>query len=186
MVTPVPWIFRPGLNAMPRESPRRDHQQHCRQQQQYRDSSHWEIKGWERVSGDVWKVTLPASFFGDFNPFADEIRGDWFDGRGRKHHTGAVYLNGNWLVEAAEKDDLFLPPGQKPAWLAGPDEYLLNVAWWRPEEPASSPAVSVDAIVDRQGTRNAPCEEGGKCVGFIRANDWILFDAADFAATVAR
>jgi len=141
-----------------------------------------EIKGWERVSGDVWKVTLPASFFGDFNPFADEIRGGWFDGRGRKHHTGAVYLNGDWLVEAAEKDDLFLPPGQKPAWLAGPDEYLLNVAWWRPEEPASSPAVSVDAIVDRQGTRNAPCEEGGKCVGFIRANDWILFDAADFGS----
>lgn len=139
-----------------------------------------EIKGWEQVSGDVWKVTLPTSFFGDFNPFADEIRGDWFDGRGRKHHTGAVYLNGEWLIEAAAKEDLFLPPDQKPAWLAAPDEYLLNVAWWRPAKPASGSAVSVDRIVNRQGTRNAPCEEGGECVGFIRAHDWILFDAVDF------
>ncbi|HOK88473.1 MAG TPA: carbohydrate-binding protein [Candidatus Hydrogenedentes bacterium] len=137
------------------------------------------VKGWERVAGDVWKVTLPAAFFGDFNPFADEIRGDWFDGRGRKHHTGAVYLNGEWLIEAAAREDLFLPPGQKPAWLTLSDDYLLNVAWWRPGKDTSAPTISVDHIIDRKGTRNAPCDEGGECVGFIRANDWILFDEVD-------
>lgn len=59
------------------------------------------IRGWERVRGGVWRVTLPNSFFGGFNPYRDAIRGDWFDPRGRQHHTGAVYLDGEWLTEAA-------------------------------------------------------------------------------------
>ncbi len=59
------------------------------------------VKGWTKVQGDVWKVTLPNSFFGSFNPYSDLIRGDWFRDKGRPHHTGAVYLNGEWLSEAA-------------------------------------------------------------------------------------
>ena len=42
-------------------------------------------------------MTLPNSFFGSFNPYSDLIHGDWFNPKGRKHHTGAVYLNGDWL-----------------------------------------------------------------------------------------
>ena len=41
-----------------------------------------------------------SRFSGDFNPYNDLIRGDWFDRKGRDHHTGAVYLNGDWLTEA--------------------------------------------------------------------------------------
>ena len=59
------------------------------------------VKSWTKAKGDVWQVTLPNSFFGRFNPYADVIHGDWFDPKGRKHHTGAVYLDGDWLVEAA-------------------------------------------------------------------------------------
>jgi alpha-N-arabinofuranosidase len=44
--------------------------------------------------------------FGAFNPFADEIHGDWFDAKGRRHHTAAVYLDGDWLVEAARLEDV--------------------------------------------------------------------------------
>ena len=47
-------------------------------------------------------MTLPNSFFGKFNPYSDLIHGDWFDPKGREHHTGAVYLNGEWLTEAAK------------------------------------------------------------------------------------
>jgi hypothetical protein len=67
------------------------------------------IKGWAKVQPDVWKVTLPNSFFGEFNPYRDLIRGDWFDPRGREHHTGAVYLNGDWLTEAAKLDEVLMP-----------------------------------------------------------------------------
>jgi len=71
------------------------------------------VKGWKHVEGDVWKVTLPNAFFGEFNPYSDLIRGDWFNPKGRRHHTGAVYLNGHWLVEAAG-----LASGPSfPAWI---------------------------------------------------------------------
>ena len=67
------------------------------------------VKNWVKVQDDVWKVTLPNSFFGSFNPYSDLIHGDWFDPRGRQHHTGAVYLNGEWLTEAAKLDDVLKP-----------------------------------------------------------------------------
>jgi len=79
------------------------------------------IKGWEKVGNDTWKTVLPNSFFGDFNPYADLIRGDWFGPRGRKHHTGAVYQNGHWLVEAAALDEVMKPAGGQPLWFATVD-----------------------------------------------------------------
>ncbi len=57
------------------------------------------IRGWKPFMGTVWKATLPNSFFGSYNPYKDLIVGDWFNGRGRPHHTGEVYLNGKALWE---------------------------------------------------------------------------------------
>ena len=68
-----------------------------------------------KVQEDVWKATLPNSFFGSFNPYSDLIHGDWFDPKGRKHHTGAVYLNGEWLTEAAKLDDVLKPTANHAA-----------------------------------------------------------------------
>ena len=51
------------------------------------------IKDWKRLEGYLWEVTLPNSFFGEFNPYSDTIQGHWFESKGRTHHTGAVYLN---------------------------------------------------------------------------------------------
>ena len=75
------------------------------------------IRTWVKVQDDVWKVVLPNSFFGSFNPYSDLIRGDWFDRKGRDHHTGAVYLNGDWLTEAAKLDEVLSPGGSPPPWL---------------------------------------------------------------------
>lgn len=74
------------------------------------------VKGWKKVQADTWKVTLPSAFFGTFNPYSDRIRGDWFDPRKREHHTGAVYLRGDWLTEAARLDDVQQPAGKTPLW----------------------------------------------------------------------
>ncbi len=57
------------------------------------------IKGWTRFEGSVWKVSIPNVFFGDFNPFTDLIRGDWFFPGEHEHHTGEVYLNEESLYE---------------------------------------------------------------------------------------
>jgi len=80
------------------------------------------VKGWKKVQNDTWKVTLPNDFFGDFNPYADRIHGDWFNPKGRTHHTGAVYLNGHWLTEAAKRDAVLKPAGKSPLWFGQVDE----------------------------------------------------------------
>ncbi len=85
------------------------------------------VKGWERVEGDVWKVTLPNSFFGTFNPYRDLIHGDWFNPKGREHHTGAVYLNGEWLVEAAKLDDVLALANPNGLWFAKVDDQNTTI-----------------------------------------------------------
>lgn len=80
-----------------------------------------EAKGWEKMKNDTWIVTLPNTFFGDFNPYSDVISGDWFRSNNRTHHTGAVYLNGHWLNEAAQKEEVFEPATDTPLWFATAD-----------------------------------------------------------------
>ena len=67
------------------------------------------ITGWEKGKGDVWKVTIPNSFFGDYNPYKDSIYGDWFNNHGRIHHTGEVFLNGKSLYEKERIEKVFNP-----------------------------------------------------------------------------
>ena len=80
------------------------------------------VKNWVKVGNDTWKVTIPNSFFGKFNPYSDLIHGDWFNPKGRNHHTGAVYLNGDWLTEAAKQDEVMEPAGVTPLWFGEVDE----------------------------------------------------------------
>jgi alpha-N-arabinofuranosidase len=86
------------------------------------------VEQWQKISGDTWKATVPSSFFDEFNPYVDLIRGDWFRSNGRDHHTGAVYLNGHWLTEAATKEDVLNPAGEHPLWFASVDE--KNTTLW--------------------------------------------------------
>lgn len=140
------------------------------------------IKGWVKVRDDVWKVTLPNSLFGSFNPYRDLIRGDWFDRKGRDHHTGAVYLDGDWLTEAAKLDEVLMSAGTAPAWLtqAGQD-YLLNVAWLRRgDRGGNAGRIPATSFVAKRGTQNAPCSEGGECLGFIAPGDWVRYERIDF------
>ena len=86
------------------------------------------IKGWQKVQNDTWKAVIPNSFFGDFNPYSDLINGDWFNPKGREHHTGAVYLNGHWLTEAAKQDDVLKPISNTPLWFGQVDN--TNTTIW--------------------------------------------------------
>ncbi len=80
------------------------------------------IKGWVKAEHDTWKVTIANDFFGNFNPYSDLIRGDWFNSKGREHHTGAVYLDNHWLTEAAKLDEVLQPVGETPLWFAQVDQ----------------------------------------------------------------
>ena len=59
------------------------------------------IGGWAPFEGGVWRTEVDNTLFGEYNPYADEIFGDWYDGLGQTHHTGEVFLNGTAMYEAA-------------------------------------------------------------------------------------
>jgi len=94
------------------------------------------IRGWKKVKNDTWRVVLPNKFFGNFNPYADLIHGDWFAPRNRKHHTGAVYLNGDWLVEAARLGAVLQPVKKTPLWFGQVDaDHTTIYAQFRGVDP---------------------------------------------------
>jgi len=70
------------------------------------------IKGSQRITswtqqdgGQVWKVELPNSFFGDYNPYALTLSGGWLD-YGQWHHRGDVYLNGEAFYEKQSAEEV--------------------------------------------------------------------------------
>jgi len=64
------------------------------------------IKNWKLIEGTVWKVVIPNSFFGSYNPYIDLLTGDWLDKKGVEHHTGEVFLNGKSLFEKSSLKDV--------------------------------------------------------------------------------
>ncbi len=80
------------------------------------------IKQWQNVQEEAWKVTLPNSFFGDFNPYNDIIEGEWHSHGGYPRNTGTVYLNGVWIDEAKTLEQVVAPMGKRPLWKAKVDE----------------------------------------------------------------
>lgn len=70
-----------------------------------------QIQNWQQVEGTVWKTELPNSFFGEYNPYKEEIFGDWIvynPGR----HLGDVYLNGRSFYEAETLEQVKNPQKQ--------------------------------------------------------------------------
>ena len=88
------------------------------------------IKGWKKLENDTWEVKIPNAFFGDFNPYKELIHGDWFDPtpKDRKYHRGAVYLNGDWLMEAAKKEEVMTASDEKnPLWWGEVDSTTTSI-----------------------------------------------------------
>ena len=71
------------------------------------------INSWEKTGGEVWKVIIANTFFGNYNPYQDSVYGDWFNRQGRIHHTGEVFLNGKSLYEMECLDKVMIPVAKK-------------------------------------------------------------------------
>ena len=100
------------------------------------------ITNWEKVEGTVWRTVLPNSFFGEYNPYAQMLEGDWFISPDNYHdakevdgvlkdfpiHTGDVYLNGKSFYEAGRLSDVINPvmrkTGVNPPWTKHPEPLL--------------------------------------------------------------
>lgn len=100
------------------------------------------IQCWERLEGTVWKAVLSNELFGDYNPYREELGGDWFvspNPYGKPYeekgalkdfrlHTGDVYLNGKSFYEAGRLEDVMHPvmrmTGVNPPWTKHPEPLL--------------------------------------------------------------
>ncbi len=134
------------------------------------------VKGWEKAENETWKVTIPNTFFGAYNPYQDLIHGDWFNPLKQAHHTGAVYLNGDWLMEGASLEEVLKPAGATPLWFGqvnetsttlwgqfgkkNPNEELveINVRWavFYPEKPGVNYLTVRGFIMRHAATQWAP------------------------------
>ncbi|WP_270165605.1 right-handed parallel beta-helix repeat-containing protein [Paenibacillus sp. SYP-B4298] len=68
-----------------------------------------QIQDWQQVKGAIWKTILPNQLFGDFNPYAEEVFGDWLVTIEDKRHLGDVYLNGVSFYEVSCLEQLVDP-----------------------------------------------------------------------------
>jgi len=71
------------------------------------------ITGWVPDEGTVWRVEVPNALFGDWNPYALEVDGDWIVYGSKdapKKHLGDVYLDGMSFYEVTDPDQLTDPP----------------------------------------------------------------------------
>lgn len=62
------------------------------------------VTDWQPVGGSVWSASVPNALFAGFNPYAEEVAGDWLvhrvDAAGPTH-LGEVYLNGRSFYEVS-------------------------------------------------------------------------------------
>jgi alpha-L-arabinofuranosidase len=129
------------------------------------------VRNWVKVQQDVWKVTLPNAFFGAFNPYSDLIHGDWFNPLGRQHHTGAVYLRGDWLTEAASLDEVKKPVGRDALWFGQVDTDNTTIwAQFQGIDPNQQPVE-----INVRQTVFYPKETG---INYITVRGFTLEDAA--------
>lgn len=70
---------------------------------------------WERYEGDVWKLTVPNSYFTDGNPYTTRVSGDWLNIT-VPVHTGEVFLNGKSLYEKDSLDKVLKPEFYEESW----------------------------------------------------------------------
>lgn len=75
------------------------------------------VSDWTACGGNVWKATLPNAVLAGYNPYADEIFGDWYNSFGQTHHTGEIFLDGQALYEAPDLDHI-RQPADRRNWFA--------------------------------------------------------------------
>ena len=93
------------------------------------------IQNWQPLEGTVWKVVIPNTFFGEYNPYKELLRGDWFMYKpGIHRHPGEVYLNGVSFYEADSLDDVKNPVMRTS---------VKDLPWFKHEEPILYPERTV-------------------------------------------
>ena len=87
-----------------------------------------EIKGWEAFE-NVWRVRIPNSYFGGYNPFNTKVHGDWFFGDPKiPSHTGEIFLNKRAMLEVFDLSFCLHPQRDNRSWEPEYSEYVWFTA----------------------------------------------------------
>ena len=60
------------------------------------------VQEWKKIASGVWEATVPNTLFGNYNPFALKIWGDWLINK-VDMHLGEVYLDNKALIEVRDE-----------------------------------------------------------------------------------
>jgi hypothetical protein len=94
------------------------------------------VTGWKKEKSGIWRIVIPNTLFGDYNPYQDSVFGDWFNRMGRIHHTGEVFLNGKSLYEKESLEKVINPvadtkikdtEGSKYTWYCESDQKTTTI-----------------------------------------------------------
>lgn len=65
------------------------------------------ITDWINIKDGIWKINLPESFFGDYNPYVLKIKGAWLTYGIDMYHRGGVFIDEDPLLEELFLDSVF-------------------------------------------------------------------------------
>lgn len=64
------------------------------------------VQNWTSQGEDIWKAVIPGAVLSAYNPYSDEIYGDWYDNFGQVHHTGEIFVDDVALFEAPDLENI--------------------------------------------------------------------------------
>jgi len=73
------------------------------------------INNWVKYENDVWMVTIPNTFFGEYNPYTTILFGDWLN-QTVPAHTGEVFMNDKSLYEMTTIEKVINPEYFDASW----------------------------------------------------------------------
>ncbi len=73
---------------------------------------------WILYEKNVWKLEIPNTRFGSYNPYTTIVAGDWIWPQ-KNIHTGEVYLNGTSMYEVLSLNEVLHPVANPKAWDPG-------------------------------------------------------------------
>lgn len=73
------------------------------------------LSSWEHLERDVWRASVPNTFFKDENPYVEKIFGDWYTEK-KQIHLGCMFLNHQAMYEVERKEDVLMPKVQEKSW----------------------------------------------------------------------
>jgi hypothetical protein len=103
-----------------------------------------QIINWVPDGPDIWKVELPYSFFGDYNPYYLKINGAWLH-YGQWYHRGEVYYNGKPYFEKQSLEEL-----NKDSWFCKVEDDVTSI--WAKFPQGANPNVTKGAEINVRQT----------------------------------